>query len=175
MKQTEKSEIIQEVQESLARSEVAIATHYRGLSVADMTRLRREMRAVGAELRVVKNTLTKRAIQGSQFQPLEKVLTGPTFLAFSKDPVAPAKVLTDFARKSPLLVIQGGVLNGTFMTPQEITELAKLPSREVLLGRLLGTLMAPVQGIVGVLSAVPAGFVRVLDGIREAKEKQQAA
>ncbi|MBF0179497.1 MAG: 50S ribosomal protein L10 [Magnetococcales bacterium] len=175
MKQTEKSEIIQEVQASLARAEVAIATHNLGMSVAVMTKLRREMRAVGAELRVVKNTLTIRAIQGSKFQPLEKVLTGPTVLAFSKDPVAPAKVLTDFARKSPQLVIQGGVLNGTFMTPQEIIELSKLPSKEVLLARLLGTLMAPVQGIVGVLSAVPAGFVRVLDGIREAKEKQQAA
>ncbi|MBF0271387.1 MAG: 50S ribosomal protein L10 [Magnetococcales bacterium] len=174
MNQTEKSEIIQEVLDSMGRSEVAIATHYRGLSVAHMTRLRREIRQAGAELRVVKNTLTKRAIQGSKFQPLEKVLTGPTVLAFSKDPVAPAKVLTDFAKKNPLLVIQGGVLNGVFMTPQEITELAKLPSREVLLARLLGTMMNPVQGIVGVLAAVPAAFVRVLDKIREEKEKQAA-
>ncbi|MEO5346720.1 MAG: 50S ribosomal protein L10 [Magnetococcus sp. YQC-9] len=174
MNQTEKSEIIQEVQESMARSQLAIATHYRGLTVAQMTRLRREIRNAGAELRVVKNTLTKRAIQGSQFQPLEQVLTGPTVLAFSKDPVAPAKVLTEFAKKHPLLVIQGGVLNGNFISPADIVELSKLPSREMLLARLLGTMMNPVQGIVGVLAAVPAGFVRVLDRIREEKEKPAA-
>ncbi|MEO5332969.1 MAG: 50S ribosomal protein L10 [Magnetococcus sp. YQC-5] len=174
MNQTEKSEIIHEVQASMARSIVAIATHYRGLTVADMTRLRREMRKSGAELRVVKNTLAKRAMQGSSFQPLGSVLTGPTVLAFSKDPVAPAKVLTDFAKKHPLLVIQGGVLNGVFMTPQDILELSKLPSREALLGRLLGTMMGPIQGIVGVLSAVPASLVRVLDRIREEKEKLAA-
>lgn len=174
MNQTEKSDIIDAVKESMGRSTVAIATHYRGMSVADMTRLRREMRQVGAELRVVKNTLAKRAIQGSGFQPLEKVLTGPTVLAFSKDPVAPAKVLTDFAKKNPLLLVQGGVLNGVFISPQDIIELSKLPTREVLLARLLGTMMNPIQGIVGVLSAVPSGFVRVLDRIREEKEKQAA-
>lgn len=174
MNQTEKSVIIQEVQESMARSQVAIASHYRGMTVAQMTRLRREIRAAGAELRVVKNTLTRRAIQGSQFEPLGKVLTGPTILAFSKDPVAPAKVLTEFAKKHPLLIVQGGVLNGVFMNPAEIVELSKLPSREVLLARLLGTMMNPVQNIVGVLAAVPASFVRVLDRIREDKEKQAA-
>ncbi|GAB0058027.1 50S ribosomal protein L10 [Candidatus Magnetaquicoccaceae bacterium FCR-1] len=174
MNQTEKSVIIQEVQESMARSQVAIASHYRGMTVAQMTRLRREIRAAGAELRVVKNTLTRRAIQGSQFEPLGKVLTGPTILAFSKDPVAPAKVLTEFAKKHPLLIVQGGVLNGVFMNPAEIVELSKLPSREVLLARLLGTMMNPVQNIVGVLAAVPASFVRVLDRIREEKEKQAA-
>ncbi len=174
MNQTEKSEIIQDVLDSMGRSEVAIATHYRGLSVAQMTRLRREIRQAGAELRVVKNTLAKRAIKGSKFEPLGQVLTGPTVLAFSKDPVAPAKVLADFAKKNPLLVIQGGVLNGVFMNPQDIVELSKLPSKEVLLARLLGTMMNPIQGIVGVLAAVPAGFVRVLDRIREDKEKQAA-
>ncbi|MBF0165770.1 MAG: 50S ribosomal protein L10 [Magnetococcales bacterium] len=174
MNQTEKSVIIQEVQESMARSQVAIASHYRGMTVAQMTRLRRDIRGAGAEVRVVKNTLTRRAIQGSQFEPLGKVLTGPTILAFSKDPVAPAKILTDFAKKNPLLVVQGGVLNGVFMSPAEIIELSKLPSREVLLARLLGTMMNPVQNIVGVLAAVPASFVRVLDRIREEKEKQAA-
>ncbi|MBF0613968.1 MAG: 50S ribosomal protein L10 [Magnetococcales bacterium] len=174
MNQTEKAVVIQEVQESMSRSEVAIATHYRGLSVAAMTRLRREIRQAGAELRVVKNTLAKRAIQGSSFEPLGAVLTGPTVLAFSKDPVAPAKILTDFAKKNPLLVIQGGVLNGVYMSPDDIVELSKLPSKEVLLARLLGTMMNPVQGIVGVLAAVPASFVRVLDRIREEKEKQAA-
>lgn len=174
MNQTEKSVIIQEVLESMGRSQVAIASHYRGMTVAQMTRLRREIRDVGAELRVVKNTLTRRAIQGSQFEPLGKVLTGPTILAFSKDPVAPAKILTEFAKKNPLLTVQGGVLNGVFMSPADIVELSKLPSREVLLARLLGTMMNPVQNIVGVLAAVPASFVRVLDRIREEKEKQAA-
>ncbi len=174
MNQTEKSEIINGVKEGLDRSTVAIATHYRGLTVAQMTRLRNEIRQAGAEMRVVKNTLAKRAIKGSQFEPLGQVLTGPTVMAFAKDPVAPAKVLTEFAKKHPLLVVQGGVLNGVFMTPEDIIELSKLPSREVLLGRLLGTMMNPIQGIVGVLAAVPSGFVRVLDQIRAAKEQQAA-
>lgn len=170
MNQTEKGKIIEEVRQRLGQTSIAVVTHYRGLSVGDMTNLRSKMRESGCHYQVVKNTLTRRAAKGTDFEKLGEFLTGPTGIAFSSDPVAPAKVLVEFTKKNPALMILGGVLDGTVVTPKDIADLAKLPSKEVLVAKLLGTMMAPVQNFVGVLAAVPASFVRVLDRIRESKE-----
>lgn len=174
MKQEEKGQIIEEIRSIMAGSKVAIVTHYRGLTVAELTDLRRKMRQAGAEYRVVKNTLAKRAAKGTGFENLEGLLSGPTGLATSKDPVAPAKVLAEFAKGNPKLVLLGGVLDGKMLTPEGIQELAKLPSREVLLAQLMGVMNGPIRGFVTVLSQVPASFVRVLDQIRQHKEDQAA-
>ncbi|MBF0156488.1 MAG: 50S ribosomal protein L10 [Magnetococcales bacterium] len=171
MKRETKQQVVDEVRASLGESQVAIATHYRGLTVTEMTELRRRMRVAGAGYRVVKNTLAKRALEGTAFAPLGPLLTGPTGLAVSRDPVAPAKVLADFVKDHPNLVIRGGVMGGRLLSEGDVSALAALPSREVLLSRLLGTLNAPIQNLVGVLAALPGGLVRVLGQIRDSKEK----
>lgn len=170
MNQTEKEQVVDEVRQELQKASVVIVTRYRGLKVADMTRLRRELHASGSQYRVIKNTLARRAAQGTSFEGLTQFMTGPTGIAISTDPVAPAKVLETFAKKNPLLEVVGGVLNGTVINAAGISELAKLPSREVLIAQLLGTMIAPIQSFVGVLVAVPASLVRVLDRVRESKE-----
>ncbi|MBF0625008.1 MAG: 50S ribosomal protein L10 [Magnetococcales bacterium] len=175
MNREEKGQVIEEVRDSLNRSKVALVSHYRGLTVAQMSDLRRKFRAAGVEYRVVKNTLAKRASAGGEFDALKNLLTGPTGLAMSPDPVAPAKVISAFAKDNPTLEVVGGVLNGKLIDAAEIAALATLPSREVLVARMLGSLMGPVQGLVGVLHAVPASFVRALDQVRQQKERQEAA
>ncbi len=174
MNQTEKEQVVEEVRRELQRASVVIVTRYRGLTVADMTRLRREMYAAGSQYRVIKNTLARRATEGTQFAGLTQFLTGPTGVAISVDPVAPAKVLAAFIKKHPMLEVVGGVLNGTVINAAGIAELAKLPSREVLIAKVLGTMIAPVQNFMGVLVAIPSSLVRVLDRIRESKEKPGA-
>ncbi|MBF0152428.1 MAG: 50S ribosomal protein L10 [Magnetococcales bacterium] len=174
MNREEKSQVIDDVRASLGRSRVAVVAHYRGMTVGEMTELRRKIRESGSEFRVVKNTLAKRAAQGTPFEGLDALLTGPTSLATSMDPVAPAKALDDFAKDHPNLQIVGGVLDGKLVDAKGITALAKLPSREVLLARMLGSLNSPIQGFVGVLAAVPGSLVRVLAQIQKQKEEQAA-
>lgn len=174
MKRDEKGRVIDEVRATLERSNIAIVTHYRGLSVGEMTELRRKFREAGAEFRVVKNTLARRAAQGTEFEALEPLLTGPSGLATGPDPVVPAKVLADFAKTHPKLQMVGGVMGGRTVTPEAIQSLAKLPSREVLLGQLVGVMGAPMRGLVTVLAALPGGLVRALDQIRQQKEQAAA-
>lgn len=171
MNQTEKKQVVEAMRQELGQANVAIVTRYRGLNVGDMTRLRQEMRASGSRYRVIKNTLARRASQGTPFEGLEAFLSGPTAIATSEDPVAPAKVLVAFGKTNPMLEVVGGVLNGTVITAAGIDDLAKLPSREVLMAKLLGTMIAPLQNFVGVLVAIPSGLVRALDRIRESKEQ----
>lgn len=174
MNQTEKKQVVEEVRQELERASVAIVTRYRGLSVSDMTQLRREVRTSGSQYRVVKNTLARRASQGTDFEGLGEFLTGPTGITTSVDPVAPAKALVEFSKKNPMLEVVGGVLNGAVLSADAINELAKLPSREVLAAKLLGTMMAPLQNFVGVLAAIPTSLVRVLDRVRESKEQAES-
>ncbi|MBF0415097.1 MAG: 50S ribosomal protein L10 [Magnetococcales bacterium] len=170
MKQDEKGVIIDEVHQIMEKSSIIIATHYRGLTVAQMGDLRKRMHDNGCQFRVVKNTLAKRASSGTPFESLSGLLSGPTGLAFSVDPVAPAKVLTGFVKDNPTLEIRGAVMNGQLLDGTSIAKLATMPSREVLLAKLLGTMNGPIQNFVGVLAAVPASLVRVLDQIRQSKE-----
>lgn len=166
----QKQEVVSQVAEVLAGSEAAILTEYRGLSVAQMAELRAEARSNGVFLRVVKNTLTRRAIEGTQYEPLGEHLRGPLAVAAASDPVAMAKVLSRFTRSHERLQIKVGVMEGKLLSPAEIDALAKLPSREELLARLIGTMQAPVTKFVQTLNEVPARFVRTVAAVRDSKQ-----
>ncbi len=172
MARPEKEAIVAELKEKLEQSKAAILTEYRGLNVAAMTELRRLMREQGLEYRVVKNTLTRFAAQELGLDDLEPYLEGPTAIAFSfEDPVAPAKVIMDFAKEHKQLEVKAGLLRGKVIQPEGVKELADLPPREVLLAQVLGGLQAPIAGLVGVLNGAPRNLVYVLEAIRKQKEE----
>jgi large subunit ribosomal protein L10 len=169
----EKGQIIDQVRATLEQSALAAVSHYRGLTVAEMVELRQKLRQAGAFSRVVKNTLTIHALAGTSFGPLKPLLSGPTLLVLSADPVAPSKVLVEFAAKHPNLVLLGGVLDGDAISVADLDMLSKLPSREMLLAKLMGSMQAPIANTVGVLAALPSGLVRILDQVREKKAAQE--
>ncbi|MBX5436899.1 MAG: 50S ribosomal protein L10 [Alicyclobacillaceae bacterium] len=145
-----KAQVVQEVAERLTGSAAAVVTDYRGLNVAEVTELRKRLREAGVEYRVVKNTLCRLAVdrikEQVDLEPLKAYLTGPTAIAFSKDdPVAPAKILNDFARTYKALELKGGVVEGRVVSAQDVVNLASLPSREGLLAMLLSVLQAPIR------------------------------
>ncbi len=169
----QKQAIVAEVSQVLAGSQAAVLAEYRGLTVAQMTDLRAKARKSGVYLRVVKNTLVRRAVAGSQFECLTDHLVGPLAFAACKDPVAVAKVMMDFVKDNEKLRVTAGSMNGMLMSGAQMQALARLPSREVLLSMLLGTMLAPVQKFVQTLNEVPARFVRTLAAVRD--QKQAAA
>ena len=153
----EKVAIVDEVRERFRESNAAILTEYRGLNVKDLAGLRRSLRSNGGEYKIYKNTLVRLAARGSGLAELEELLIGPTGIAFvDGDAAAVAKVLRDYARTNPLLVIKGGVLGDKVIGSSETSALAELPSREVLLSRLAGGFAAPLQQLAGLLQALPA-------------------
>lgn len=160
-----KAETVRELQDLLERANVAIATDYRGLKTSDLTALRRRLREARVEYHVVKNTLARRAAVAANRPALPEILTGPTALALGfGDEVEAARVLTDYIRTSRLnLPVRAAVLGGRVLDPPGVQSLAALPTREVLIGQVLGGIQAPIAGFVGVLGAVLGGFVRVLD------------
>ncbi len=152
----EKVAVVDEVRERLDAAAASVVTEYRGLTVADLATLRRALTAVGGEYKVFKNTLVKRAIDGSAHAPLAELLTGPTAIAFVHGDVsAVAKALRDFSRTKTHLVIKGGILDGTVLSPAQLGALAELPSREVLLARLAGGFQAPLAQLAGLIQALP--------------------
>lgn len=170
MKKSVKTEVVAELKEKFEASSAVFATHYRGLTVKQMSELRRSLYEAGAAYQVCKNTLAKLAIEGSDNEPLSDTLVGPTGMVFVKeDPAAAAKVLVDFAKDHEKLEVRGGVLSGKFLDEKAITALSKLPSREQMLGMLLSVLNGPARNFVGVLSAVPRSAVQVLKAIEEKK------
>ncbi len=166
----DKKAVVDRVSGVLSQSQAAVVAEYRGLSVAAMTDLRCRAREAGVYLTIVKNTLAKRALQGSHFECLGEHLSGPLALAAAEDPIAVAKVLSDFSKHNQHLAIKVGAMTGSLLSADEIQALAKLPGREELLAILLGTLQAPVQKFVQTLNEVPAAFVRALAAVRDAKE-----
>ncbi|MCL6547383.1 MAG: 50S ribosomal protein L10 [Alicyclobacillus sp.] len=145
-----KAQVVKEVAERLAGSVASVVTDYRGLNVAEVTELRKRLREAGIEYRVVKNTLSRLAVdqlkEQVDLEPLKALLTGPTAIAFSKDdPVAPAKILNDFARTHKALELKGGVVEGRVVGAEDVVNLASLPSREGLLSMLLSVLQAPIR------------------------------
>jgi len=166
----QKKAVVSEVTEAISGAEAAILAEYRGLTVAQMTELRSKAREAGVFLRVVKNTLAKRAVEGSDFECLKDQMVGPLAFAASVDPAAVAKVLDEFAKDNDKLIIKTGAMGGVIMSGAELKALAKLPSRDELLAILLATMNAPVQKFVRTLNEVPASFVRTLGAIRDAKE-----
>jgi len=166
----DKKAVVEQVSNVLADSQTAIVADYRGLTVQKMTDLRREAREAGVFLRVVKNSLARRAVEGSDFACLEQHLLGPLALAASEDPVAAAKVLSKFEKANEAFSIKIGAMSGNLLSLEEINALAKLPGREELLAALLGTMQAPVTKFVQTLNEVPAKFVRALAAVRDGKE-----
>ena len=171
----EKVAAIAELKEKLSTAKGAVLVDYRGLTVAQDTKLRRKLREAGVEYRVVKNTLTNLAAKEAGIVGLEQYLEGTTALAVSTtDPVAPAKVLSDFQKEIAKTVktfkIKAGVLDGRVIDADGVKALADLPSREVLLAKVAGTMQAPITGLVSVLAGTIRKFVYAVDAVRQQKE-----
>ena len=166
----DKKAVVEQVSSVLADSQTAIVAEYRGLTVEQMTDLRRQARESGVFFQVVKNTLARRALQGSDFECLDEHLLGPLALAASQDPVAAAKVLAKFDKSNDAFSIKVGAMSGSLLSLEEINALAKLPGREELLATLLGTLQAPITKFVQTLNEVPSKFVRTLAAVNDAKQ-----
>lgn len=167
----QKMAVVSEVSDSLSGAKAAILAEYRGLTVAEMTGLRGEARNAGVYMRIVKNTLARRAVAGSEFECLQDHMVGPVAFAASEDPVAVAKVLSNFAKDHDDLKIKIGAMDGALINIDEISALSKLPGREELLSRLVGTMQAPIQKFVATLNEVPSKFVRALAAVRDDKEQ----
>ena len=175
MARPEKEAAVAELKERFASAKVVVLTDFRGLTVKKATELRRRLRQAGVEYRVVKNTLTSRAAREANLTGLDQYLAGPTALAFSgADPVAPAKVLMEFARENKELTVKAGVLDGRVIDAEQVKALADLPSREVLLAQVLAGMQAPLTGLVRVLNGTLAGFVYALEAYRRKLEAQGA-
>ncbi|QAA94925.1 50S ribosomal protein L10 [Pollutimonas thiosulfatoxidans] len=166
----EKAVVIEEVAAQVAKAQSIIIAEYRGLDVASATVLRKTARESGVYLRVLKNTLVRRAVAGTPFEELSAQLTGPLIYAISSDPVSAAKVLAGFAKTNDKLAIQGGALPNSLLSQDGVKALATMPSREELLSKLLGTMQAPITQFVRTLNEVPTKFVRGLAAVRDQKE-----
>ena len=169
-----KKEVVAEVSARVAKAQTIVLAEYRGLPVEDITNLRKQARASGVYLRVLKNTLARRAVQGTPFEKLADQMVGPLAYGISEDPVAAAKVLQTYAKANDKLVIKGGAMPHQVLSAKEVGSLASMPSREELLAKVLGTMQAPVAKFVQTLNEVPSKFVRTLAALRDQKEKAAA-
>ena len=170
----QKQAVVAEVAAKLAGAQAVIVAEYRGLDVGRVTQLRAKARKSGLYLRVLKNTLARRAVKGTPFEQLSDQMVGPLMYGIAADPVAGAKVLSEFARENELFVIRGGAMPGSRMSDKDVKALALLPSREQLLAKLVGTLQAPMAKLVRTMNEVPARFARTLAAYRDSKEKAAA-
>jgi large subunit ribosomal protein L10 len=170
----EKAAVVEEVGALVAQSQSIVVAEYRGLDVDAVTKLRRQARSQGVQLRVLKNTLARRAVNGTAFAGLSDKMVGPLVYGFSADPVAAAKVLSGFARDHDKLVIKAGAMPDFVMDEAGVKALATMPSREELLAKLMATMQAPIGQFVRTLNEVPARFVRTVAAVRDAKEKAAA-
>ncbi|KOF53766.1 MULTISPECIES: 50S ribosomal protein L10 [unclassified Achromobacter] len=165
----EKAVVIEEVSAEVAKAQSIVIAEYRGLDVASVTVLRKTARESGVYLRVLKNTLARRAVAGTAFEPIAEQLTGPLIYGISADPVAAAKVLAGFAKSNDKLVIKAGALPNNLLNQDGVKALATMPSREELLSKLLGTMQAPIAQFVRTLNEVPTKFARGLAAVRDQK------
>ena len=156
LNRSEKEAVITEVTSLATQAQTLVMAEYRGITVADMTKLRSQARSSGVTLSVLKNTLARRAVAGSRFEVVADQMTGPLIYGFSVDAVAAAKVVADFAKTNDKLVIRGGAISGKVLDVNGVKQLANIPSKEVLLSQLCGLLMSPVSRTAVVLGALAA-------------------
>ncbi len=166
-----KQESVKDVADKMQRAQCMIMLDYRGLTVEEVTNLRTQFRNAGVEYKVIKNNILKRAADSLEYTGLDDFFKGPTAVAFGyEDAVAPAKILSKFVKDTKKTEIKAGMLDGKVIDAAGIENLAKLPSKEELIAKMLGSMNAPITNFVGTLAAVPGSFVRVLNAIREQKE-----
>lgn len=170
----EKAAVVAEVVEQVSTAQAIIVAEYRGLEVGAITALRKQARESGVYLRVLKNTLARRAIAGTPFEGLTDKLVGPLIYGMSTDPVQCAKVLADFAKSNDKLALKGGAMPNSVLETDAVKALASMPSREALLATLMGTMQAPVATFVRTLNEVPGKFVRTVAALRDEREKAGA-
>jgi large subunit ribosomal protein L10 len=170
----EKKAVVEEIAAQVAGAKGIVLAEFRGLEVGNMTELRRRARGSGVYLRVLKNTLARRAVKDTPFAKLADQMVGPLVYGISSDPVATAKVMNEFAKGNDKFVIKAGAMPNAVISAKEVAALASLPSREELLAKLLATMQAPIAQFVRTLNEVPSKFVRALAAVRDAKEKAAA-
>ena len=170
----QKQAVVAEIAARLAAAQAVIVAEYRGLDVERVTQLRARARKSGLYLRVLKNTLARRAVRGTPFEKLAEKMVGPLMYGIAADPVAGAKVLSEFARENDKFVIRGGAMPGSVMSDKDVKALALLPSRKELLAKLMGTLLAPMATLLRTLNEVPGRFVRTLAAVHAARQKAAA-
>ena len=156
LNRSEKQAVIEEVTGLAAKAQTLVMAEYRGITVADMTKLRNDARSKGVSLSVLKNTLARRAVAGSAFEVVGEQMTGPLIYGFSVDATSAAKVVADFAKTNDKLVIRGGAYGGKALDVNGVKALANIPSKEVLLAQLCGLLMSPISRTAVVLGALAA-------------------
>jgi len=161
---------IDQVCAMVAQAKAIVVAEYRGLNVESVTRLRRQARVQGVQLRVLKNTLARRAMTGTPFAGLSDHLVGPLMYGMGPDPIAVAKVLSSFAKDNDRLVVKAGAMADFVMDDKAVKALATMPSREELLAKLMATMQAPVAQFVRTLNEVPARLVRTLAAVRDARQ-----
>jgi len=163
----QKQAVVAEVSAQLAGAQAVILAEYRSIPVRDMTELRRKARGSGVYLRVLKNTLARRAVADTPFKALSEKMVGPLAYGISSDPVAAAKVLQGFSKDNEKFVIKAGAMRNVMMSAREVAELARLPGRQELLAHLAATLQAPIAKFVRTLNEVPGKFARTLAAVRD--------
>jgi large subunit ribosomal protein L10 len=174
MDRTEKASTVDALKADFVASSLAVVAHYTGLTVAEMTDLRRRMRQAEASVQVTKNRLARIAIRDTSFANLDDLFRGPTAVALSKDPVAAAKVATAYAKDNEKFVILGGGLGGQLLDPDGIKALATLPSIDALRGKLLGLIVAPATRIAGILQAPGGQLARVIAAYAKSQDEEAA-
>lgn len=172
LKLEEKKAMVAELGAQLVQAQAVVVAQYSGLAVGDMTALRSNARKAGVYLRVLKNTLARRAVADTPFAGLSPHLSGPLAYGISADPVAVAKVLHEFAKSNERFVLKAGAMPNLVMSAKDVASLAQLPSREQLLAQLMATMQAPVAKFVRTLNEVPGKFVRTLAAVRDQKAKE---
>jgi large subunit ribosomal protein L10 len=171
----DKKALVAEVSKVAATAQSVVAAEYRGLTVGQMTDLRSKARAQGVYMRVVKNTLARKAVAGTAFENIGPILKGPLVLAFSKDdPGAAARVLKAFAKDHDKLIATAVSLGGQLLPGKDLDKVAALPTRDQALAQLMGVMRAPIQKLVGTLAATPSKLVRTLDAVRVQKQAASA-
>lgn len=177
MDRQNKEQVVARLKEIAGRAQLLIWVNYRGLTVTQLSKLRKSLRAAEGEsdFQVAKNTLSRLALDGTKFVKAIDLLTGPNALLFAyDDPVSPTKVLIDALKEMPNLQIKGGVFGGSVLSAEQVEALSKMPGREQMLGILVGVMAAPMRNCAGALAAIPRGLVNALVAVKEQKEKAAA-